>query len=561
MDNPDFLIVGGGTAGAVLAARLSEDPAARVLLVEAGDDTPPEALPADIADTFPRSSLNPAYVWPSLQATRRKGERPRPFTQARVMGGGSSVMGLWTLRGLPADYDAWAAAGARGWAWSDVVGYFRRVESDPADPRPANEPGVVPICRVPREEWPGYVRAIEALAVKQGLPSIAHANETPGDGFFAMPLTQDDAGRASSARCYLTREVRRRGNLAILTNAQVTGLRISAGRVDSVTVQSRAGVRMLTAREVILCAGAIHSPAMLLRAGIGPAAELKALGIAPVVDRPGVGRGLQNHLYLHFALTIPQGQRLAAHRRGFAIAGLRLSSGLAGCPESDLMLFALGRASPQPHGTGLAMLGAALYAPHSRGLVALRSPDISVAPRVDFHMLDDPRDMPRLIKAARSAEALLFDPAVVPTWDDAFLLPPLLALNQFNRPGLVGAAFAVAARAVLASPPAIRRHLMDRALRPGRWFADRHRRLSLSDEELAAAAAPMAHPAGTCAIGRPDDPMAVVDPQCRVYGVANLRIADASIMPRIPSANTNLPTLMLAERAADLIRSGSRSVQ
>jgi 5-(hydroxymethyl)furfural/furfural oxidase len=470
------------------------------------------------------------------------------------MGGGSSIMGLWTLRGLPADYDAWAAAGARGWAWSDVVGLFRRVEDDQAAPRLANEAGAVPIRRVPPDEWPAYVRAIQAVAAQRGLPHIAHANEMPGDGFFAMPLCQDEAGRASSARCYLTPEVRRRGNLAIVANAQVIGLGLARGRVERVTVETRAGTRTLQPREVILCCGAIHSPALLLRAGIGPVADLRRLGIEPVLDRPGVGRNLQNHLYLHFALTIPPGLRLAAHRRGFAIAGLRLSSGAPECPASDLLLFALGRASPEPHGTALGLLGAALYAPFSRGQVTLQSPDIRVAPLVEFNMLDDARDLPRLIKAARYAEALLFDPAVVPTYDDAFLLPPLLALNQFNRPGLRGAALALAARAVLACPPPVRRRLMERALRPGRWFADRHRRLPLSDGELAAAAAPMAHPAGTCAIGRADDPMAVVDPECRVYGVGNLRVVDASIMPRIPSANTNLPTLMIAERAAALIR-------
>ncbi|MBO0766726.1 MAG: GMC family oxidoreductase N-terminal domain-containing protein, partial [Hyphomicrobiaceae bacterium] len=485
---------------------------------------------------------------------RRKGESPRPFTQARVMGGGSSIMGLWTLRGLPADYDAWAAAGAHGWAWSDVVGFFRRVEDDPASRRLTNEPGMVPIRRVPADEWPAYVRAIEVVAAERGLPHIAHVNEMPGDGFFAMPLCQDEKGRASSARCYLTPAVRRRSNLAILAAAEVTGLGLASERVERVTVETRAGTRTLRPREVILCCGAVHSPALLLRAGIGPAAALQRLGIAPVVDRPGVGRNLQNHLYLHFALTIPPRLRLAAHRRGFAIAGLRLSSGVPECPTGDLLLFTLGRASPQAHGTSLGMLGAALYAPFSRGRVTLASSDIHAPPQVDFNMLDDARDLPRLIKAARFAEALLFDPVVVPTYDDAFLLPPLLALNQFNRPGLVGAAFALAARAVLSCPPPVRRRLMDRALRPGRWFANRQRRLPLTDEELAAAAAPMAHPAGTCAMGRTDDVMAVVDPECRLYGVGNLRVVDASIMPRIPSANTNLPTLMIAERAAALIR-------
>jgi choline dehydrogenase-like flavoprotein len=555
MDNPDFLIVGGGSAGATLASLLSEDPATRVLLIEAGDDTPPDAVPADITDTFPSSSLNPGYFWPNLQAVRSPGQAPRPFPQARIMGGGSSVMGLWALRGLPSDFDSWAAAGAEGWGWSDVVARYRRLERDvDRDPTQARGSGSYPITRVPADEWPAFVTAVERAVAARGLGYVADINESAADGFFPMPLSQD-AERASSARCYLTAAVRRRSNLAILPRTRVTGLRLDGNRILGVTVEREGEIKELAAREVILSAGAIHSPAMLLRAGIGPADELKRLGIAPVVDRLGVGRNLQNHPYLHFALTLPRGMRLAPHLRRFAIAGIRTSSGLAGCPAGDLLVFTIGRVSPRSYGPDLAMVGAALYSPFSRGAVTLASPDIDVPPRIDFGMLQDPRDPPRLIKAARLAESLLLDAGVEDAYAEAFLLPPVMSLHQFNRPGVAGSLLAFAAKAVLNAPARLRRATVGALIRPGRWFAGRHQRLPLSDAELLAAAAPMAHPAGTCAIGRADDPMAVVDSACRVYGVRNLRVVDASIMPQLPSANTNLPTLMLAHRAAELIRS------
>jgi 5-(hydroxymethyl)furfural/furfural oxidase len=202
------------------------------------------------------------------------------------------------------------------------------------------------------------------------------------------------------------------------------------------------------------------------------------------------------------------------------------------------------------------MAGAALYQPLSRGRVTLETPDIRVPPRIDFRLLSDPRDAPRFLKSARFTEALLRDPMVNGTYEDAFLLPPVLSLHQFNQPGLKGALFEMAAKVALNSPPAIKRRLLERVISPGRWVGNAHRQKPASDAELLAAAAPMGHPTSTCSIGRPDDTMAVVDSHCHVYGVGNLRVVDASVMPSVPSANTNLPTTMVVEKMAHAIRAG-----
>jgi len=544
---PDFLIIGGGTAGAVMAARLSESGQHRVLLIEAGIDTPPDQTPADIDDIFPSSTLNPAYFWGGLEATVLKGGRPRPFPQARVMGGGSSIMGMFALRGVPSDFERWSAAGAPGWSWDEAVRLYRKIERDPARGGAAN--GTTPVKRMATDEWPAFVTALREAALASGFPYVDDINEAPGDGFFPMPSSRDDSVRSTSARCYLTAAARRRSNLTISANTRALRLLFEGRRVVGVEVERDGVVTPLYARRVIVSAGAIHSPALLLRSGIGPAAELRNL----VVDLRGVGRNLQNHAYQFFALTLPRRKRLALHLRRFAVAGLRASSNLPECPASDLLLFAIGRVSPRSFGTDVAMVGSALYAPFSKGSVTLAQADPRAHPRIDFRMLDDPRDAPRVVMAARLAERLLRDPAVAASYSEAFLLPPGMALNQFNRPGLAGLALAASARLALNAPGPLRRLAVRRAIGASMPLAARRGEHEITDDELLATIAPMGHPAGTCTMGDPRDPDTVVDGDSRVGGVEHLYVVDASVMPVIPSANTNLPTLMLAEHAAERI--------
>lgn len=553
MLNPDHLIIGGGSAGAVLAARLSENPATRVLLVEAGADTPPGRVPSDIADLFPTSSLNSNYFWPGLMASRKAEGPLYPFPQARIMGGGSSIMGMWALRGVPSDFDAWVKAGAEGWGPDDLLTCYRRLEND-LD-RSQRAPGPYTIRRVPRDEWPAFASVMERAAKARGLAGIDDINEDPRAGFFPMPVSQSESARSSSASAYLTSEVRRRPNLEIMTDTLVTALRFDGLRAVGATLRRGGETITIDAREVILSAGAVHSPAMLMRAGIGPAGELKRLGIAPLAVREGVGRNLQNHPYLNIALTLPPGLRMNGHLRHFALAGMRMSSGLENCPPADLLVFAIGRVSGRSWGPSLAMVGASVYTPFSRGRVTLNSPDIDVRPAIAFSLLQDPRDPPRMLQAARFAESLLLDTVVNQTFNDAFLLPPVMALNQFERPGLMGSIFAQAAKLVLDAPASVSRWVLNRVLQPGRWIGNRQKRAALSDDEILSAVAPMGHVASTCSMGPRDDPMAVVDSTCRVYGVENLRVVDASIMPSVPSANTNLTTMMIGERAAELIAS------
>jgi 5-(hydroxymethyl)furfural/furfural oxidase len=216
------------------------------------------------------------------------------------------------------------------------------------------------------------------------------------------------------------------------------------------------------------------------------------------------------------------------------------------------MLFLLGRVSGRAFGTDVTMLASCLYSPFSTGRVTLASADMAAHPRIDFNMLSDSRDAPRMVAAARLAQDLLRDPEVAACYQEAMLLPAGMSANQFNRAGLAGDVFAAGARLALNAPGPLRRLAMHLGFPGGKLL--RQGGAAISDADLLAAVTPMGHPAGTCAMGRAEDPAAVVDGNYRVHGIGGLHVADASVMPILPSANTNLPTLMLAEHAADRIR-------
>lgn len=547
----DFLIVGGGTAGSVLAARLSEDPAHRVLLVEAGADVTPGRVPADIRDPFPTATLNPDYFWGGLTARGVDSGVAAPYPQARVLGGGSSINGLFALRGVPSDYEGWARAGAGDLSWDAVLPYFRRIEND--RDRPGRQTGPHIIERTPQALWPPFARAMGRVAQDEGLPFVHDINEQPHDGFFAMPNAIDGEQRVGAASCYLSQSVRARPNLEIMADTQVARLRLTNGRVSGVEALRGGRPVALQAHKVIVSAGGIYSPAILLRSGIGPAADLESLGIPVALHRPGVGRNLQNHPYMFFALSLPRGKRVAQDCRRFAIAGLRSSSGLPGTDGGDLFNFVIGRVSGESFGPSFALVGSALYGPRSRGFVRLSSGDPQVQPEVNFRFLSDPTDPPRLVQAARRAERLLRAPEVAAHYHEAFLLPGALAVKQFNRPGLAGKALSIAAQAAANAPGRIRRAIFKRAFGSGAPVAYAGGGRDISEGEILSSISPMGHPVGTCAMGGETDAMSVVDPGFRVHGVRNLYVVDASVMPCIPSANTNLPTLMLAEMAAERI--------
>jgi 5-(hydroxymethyl)furfural/furfural oxidase len=562
----DTIIVGGGSAGSVLAHRLSAKSANKVLLCEAGRDTPPGNEPPEIRDSYSGTAyFDPRFHWTELKVTTQvvshnnpEEDRPplRKYEQARVLGGGSSINGQLANRGAPTDYDEWEARGAAGWSWKDVLPYFRKVERDLDFDGPFHgKDGHIPVRRIPREHWTRHAQAVAEACKLAGYKFLPDQNGEFVEGYFPVTHSNQDEQRVSAAMGYLDRETRRRANLTISTDTHVKELLFESTRCVGVKALVNGREQEFRGSEVILSCGAIHSPAHLLRAGIGPVGHLKEMGIPILMGLEGVGQQLMDHPSIALSSYIRPGARMNEHTRRHVQVGLRYSSGLPGVPMGDMFVAVLSKSAWHAVGVQIASLLTFVNKTYSEtGQVKLASRDPGAEPIVEFNLLSDRRDLERLMSGFRKMAALQISAPLRAVTDTPF---PASYSDRVRKIGVVNTKnriLTAIAAAMMDGPAALRRYMIDTFVVEGFTFDQ----VMSDDEALEAfvrkAAIGVWHASCSCRMGRPDDPMAVVDTQGRVKGVQGLRVVDASIFPVVPCANTNFPTLMAAEKIAETMQ-------
>ena len=528
----DYLIVGAGPAGCLLANRLSADPGVSVLLVEAGgrDNYPWIHIPVGYLYCIGNPRTDWCY---STEADPGLHGRSLKYPRGRVLGGSSSINGMIYMRGQAADYDGWAAAGNPGWAWRDVLPLFKRSENHFAGASELH--GGDGEWRVERQRlsWE-ILEAFREAAAQSGIASVDDFNGGDNEGCSYFQVNQKHGVRWNASKAFL-RDIRQRPNLQVLTGAEAERLELEGGRARALHLRSQGrALRVAARREIILCAGAIGSPALLQRSGIGPRPLLERLGIGVRHELPGVGENLQDHLQLRLIYRVEGVKtlnRIAATpwgKLGMGLEYLLRRSGPLSMAPSQLGAFAKSdpgqaRANLQYHVQPLSLerFGEPLHdfpaftasvcnlRPTSRGSVQIASVDASVAPLIRPNYLSDERDLQVAADAIRLTRRIVAAPALAGYRPEEY--------------------------------------------KPGPQYQ--------SEEDLQRAAGEIGttifHPVGTCAMGQGRE--AVVDARLRVHGIAALRVVDASIMPSITSGNTCSPVLMIAEKAAQMIAADARA--
>jgi choline dehydrogenase len=522
----DYIIVGAGSAGCVLANRLSADPSKRVCLLEAGpaDTHPLLHMPLGIALLTKNRTINWAYdTEPEPELNQRRLYWPR----GRTLGGSSSINAMIYMRGHAADYDGWAvAAGSDAWGWKRVQPLFRRLERNHVHAEGEHHGAAGELSVSDLRCVNPLSRAFVEAGMQCQLPGIADFNAASQEGVGLYQVTQRDGRRWSSARAFLE-PARSRPNLVLRTGAHVHRVVMNERRAVGVDLGGET-LPLRPGGEVLLCGGAVNSPQLLMLSGIGPGTEIAGQGIGVVHDLPDVGRNLQDHLDITILARansrLPIGIGLGALPRSVAalIAYIRRGEGFFTSNVAEAGGFArsdprLDRPNLQFHflpvllrdhgrktmlGYGFTLHVCDLY-PKSRGFIGLASPDPRAAPRINANYLSHPDDLPTMVAALKLGRRIMAAPALA-AHTKAEMLP--------------GPAVATAAEL---------------------------------EADIRARAETIYHPVGTCRMGA--DPQSVVDAQLRVRGVEGLRVVDASIMPGLISGNTNAPTMMIAENAADMM--------